>query len=452
VSDENLPESTMNVTTAEEVVANEAQRRLLPGFGGRISAALVYDGTDEVRIPDAMGKPRADQMRGTARERLVELSGRLCYDALGKGRNTTDYFEHILHVGHTSITEHASFTVEIKPRDVDPFAVNLLNRPGVWTRVIDEDGDRRVRITLNPRVILDWDDHGQEDGAPAEAHVAEILYRLAEPLTPRILQRVFGSNRGVQPSFDCFGIVDPPWVVEPECDEEKWISLYLVGSRGWGNELVRHRMGAISQRSTRYVDECDSEWVMHPLLAAFQGTSPVHGIATDVRTAIGSFVSDLKRKIDCAGRLPPSGESKDLRDVVTEMEDYASYWTDVTQPAMVAQEAKIAYLTLVRHLQPWLEKRGVDKVSARKQARGAARGLLGLGLETEVIYSASVSTWIHMLTMRAVDAADAEIRLGFAEAALPCLKSSRYGDRFAHLELGPAGDGIGRSLRGGGHR
>lgn len=35
-------------------------------------------------------------------------------------------------------------------------------------------------------------------------------------------------------------------------------------------------------------------------------------------------------------------------------------------------------------------------------------------------------------------------------ALLPCLRASRYGDRFADLELVPSSDGIGRSLRGGG--
>ena len=75
---------------------------------------------------------------------------------------------------------------------------------------------------------------------------------------------------------------------------------------------------------------------------------------------------------------------------------------------------------------------------------------MGMALETGVIYSACVASWKHILTMRAADAADAEIRLGFAEAVLPCLKASRYGDRFQDFELAAAKDGIGRSLSGGG--
>jgi len=50
--------------------------------------------------------------------------------------------------------------------------------------------------------------------------------------------------------------------------EHASISFYLDNiSRGLTHELVRHRAGcAISQRSTRYVDESGSPWILHPLL------------------------------------------------------------------------------------------------------------------------------------------------------------------------------------------
>ncbi len=57
-----------------------------------------------------------------------------------------------------------------------------------------------------------------------------------------------------------------------------------------------------------------------------------------------------------------------------------------------------------------------------------------------------------MIPQRASNAADAEIRLEFAEAVIPCLRASRYGDRFAHIELEQASDGIGRCLAGGGNK
>jgi thymidylate synthase (FAD) len=57
--------------------------------------------------------------------------------------------------------------------------------------------------------------------------------------------------------------------------EHAQYSFFISGvSRGLTHELVRHRVGvAISQRSTRYVDESDSEWIRHPL---FEAAFPQH--------------------------------------------------------------------------------------------------------------------------------------------------------------------------------
>lgn len=390
MSDENIPTSTVNVTRGVEVVANEATRGLVPGWGGRVSAALVWDGTDVVRVPEAMGTPRADQMQGTARERLVEIAGRVCYDSLGKGRSSADFHQHLREL-HRSPHEAAAFTVEfptMTSRDILP---HVVNRPSLWAK-----GNR---ITLNLRHVLEWGRNYR--GEPASCNDVVLgdafggaLVKIGREIAPQVIQ---------------YTTLDRDWfpdarIVEPDSDEEKWISLYLVGSRGWSHEIVRHGdWTAISQRSTRYVDESESEWVMHPLIAAFMEDNCCHEmneVPEILRTAF------------------PVGQD--------------------------------TYRRLVASLEPWLVSRGVDKVSARKQARGAARGVLGNALETEVVFSASVAQWRHMLRMRAADAADAEIRLQFAEAVLPCLRASRYADRFADLELQPAGDGIGRSLKGGG--
>jgi thymidylate synthase (FAD) len=41
-------------------------------------------------------------------QRLVEIGGRLCYMSFGKGRKTNEEFiQHIIEVGHGSVTEHA---------------------------------------------------------------------------------------------------------------------------------------------------------------------------------------------------------------------------------------------------------------------------------------------------------------------------------------------------------
>jgi thymidylate synthase (FAD) len=147
--------------------------------------------------------------------------------------------------------------------------------------------------------------------------------------------------------------------------EHAWISFFLTGvSRGLTHELVRHRVGvAISQRSTRYVDESKSRWALHPLLTAFALS-------------------------DEPGRLSVS-----------------------TACDAVQKMSRDAYDEIAGKLQDWLVRRGIDKGTARKQARGAARGLLGNALSTEMVWSCNIRALKTVLAQRAKAAADAEIRL-----------------------------------------
>jgi thymidylate synthase ThyX len=84
-------------------------------------------------------------------------------------------------------------------------------------------------------------------------------------------------------------------------------------------------------------------------------------------------------------------------------------------------------------------------MTARKQARGMARGYLGNALQTEMLFSASVAQWKRMLEQRLTPAADAEIRLVY-ELALAELKRSRYGAAFERYELVDSPDGLGKVL------
>lgn len=104
------------------------------------------------------------------------------------------------------------------------------------------------------------------------------------------------------------------------------------------------------------------------------------------------------------------------------------------------------YDETVKSLQPYLVSKGVDKFTARKQARGAARGFLGNALLTEMMFSGSVADWKGILRQRLNGAADAEIRVLYS-IALPELKRSRYGDCFAEFETMDAKDGIGTVLK-----
>lgn len=363
-----------------------------------LMSKLVWDGGEKILIPDEMGKPREDQLQGTVRERLSELAGRVCYDSCGSGRNSVDYHKHIQEVGHLSVYEHAHMTVLISlPLEAKIF----LNRPGLW--VVD-CGDAGFRVTFNPRNILEWDKWSESVGVDdliakkSAFKIGDVLSFHAEQaypmmVTPRArIPQTIGGYKAISR------------VVEPLTDEERWVSMFMVGSRGFSHELCRHgdRTG-ISQRSTRFVAENESDWLDHPLVTKFIMASDLIVDDPDnrIRGALGSLIEGLKES---------------ARDVYGKTAD---------------------------QLQKWLVARGVDKFTARKQARGAARGYLGNALATELIFSASVAQWKRMLRMRACQAADAEIREVFVQA-LAALKSSRYASDFAGFTLAPSPDGLGQ--------
>lgn len=383
-------------------------------------ARLIWDGTDEVRIPPELGEPNQGQMVGTAAERLGELGGRACYDSLGqpRSRSSADYHPHIREVRHTSVYGHYHWTTEIPTGQIlstNPLAVlaiykTLVNRPGVWLNMSKPDA---LRVTTNLRTTTEWAkwtarNRRYYDGQTQQAVevMGVVFHRAGKKLAP---QAVPGNeDTGLQ----YWGVRDNWRIVEPEDDSERWITLYLEGSRGLSHELVRHGFQTgISQRSTRYVDEDESPWVMHPL--------------------IQEFLIDETRN---------PGERSRVKDVIAQAE----------------AAGRAAYGTLVKILQPFAKSRIENDPyaasTARKQARGASRGYLGNALKTAVIFSGAVDEWKWMLGQRAANAADGEIRCEFSQEVLPELKKSRYADSFATFETEPAVDGVGLALKGGGNK
>lgn len=371
-------------------------------FDPNIHAELVYDGGDRIAVPSRLGTAAGHQLQGTPLEQLAELAGRVCYDSLGapNSRNSFEYHAHIRSVRHGSVYEHCAFTVEVRERlgganvfapiTVETAALAMLNRPGVFVRFVPG----ALRVTLNLRSAMEFD----QWSAPVEdtiyATVRGPLTREGNRLAPRVVD-AFEFDDG-RLSME---------VVEPQTDDEKWISLLMCGSRGMSHELVRHGdWTAISQRSTRYVNEDESPWVEHPLVTQL-----------------------IRPAIDGQTRKHPA----------------------IVQAGNTVHSARETYSVVRETLETAALERGVDKLTARKQARGAARGYLGNALYTELIFSASVAQWRRMLATgsspRCSDAADAEIRVLFAKA-LRELQRSRYGDRFADFTLRPAKDGIGEVL------
>lgn len=379
-----------------------------------IGAELVWDGSEYVRVPARLGTPRPDQMIGTTAEKLTELGGRVCYDSLNaeKSRNSDEYLRHILQVGHFSVAEHFNATVVVQShRDtlIDTLSFVMLNRPGIWVTPVSPTC---VRITANCRAVMEFNERtrlllGLIDSYPVHSamHIGTMLMDCFHPLAPRIVKQPHPA--GVQIAAESLGISLTD-VVEPESDAEKWISLLVYGSRGMSHELVRHGdYTGISQRSSRFCDESDSPWSIHPLIQAF-----IRDSDKDQASALG------------------------------------------IELAAFSERAKDLYRSWVTRLTPFVKNTIPDSdphraTTARKQARGAARGLLGNALETELIFSASVLEWRHIFKMRAAQAADGEIRFAMSKALGAC-KASRYGDRFSDLTLVPAIDGIGEMLDGGG--
>jgi thymidylate synthase (FAD) len=203
----------------------------------------------------------------------------------------------------------------------------------------------KVKLIAKPTLTHDITDFLEKSrGDQLRGSDAETIIEIAG----RICYDSFGSGRNSSDFHDNILAVNHGSVME-----HAQYTFHINGvSRNLTHELVRHRVGvAISQRSTRYCDESESEVVIHPLLR--------------------------------------------VNDKTTEPLD---------------EQVKHAYLLLVDLLERRLVNEGLSKTNARKQARGAARGALPSALSTELIWSANVRALRHVIQMRISKSADEEIR------------------------------------------
>lgn len=388
-----------------------------------ISAEFVFDSqSTDIIIPNKL-KPRdpndekmaavfATQFKGTIGEQLMELAGRTCYDSAGTGRPSADFHQNLIKVNHGSVWAHLNVTVEfnfkngLKNDEAHPYdyALACANRPGVHVRI--RPNTKAVVITANVRSIREWLDYEVIDEGDAlmdviatnvGMHLNKALCLVAPAMAnddKLYLDRwsEIEANGGPNPD-DHFEQAQPESkIIPPETDEECWISLLVTGSRGLTHEMVRHgfRTG-ISQRSTRFVDEDTAPWVEHPLITAFKA----HYKETNGVEAHNALAAEV-------------------HDGITSM--------------------KNLYIKFVRLLEAYGISKGVDKFSARKQARGAARGFLGNALYTEVIFSGSVAQWKRILRQRGNAHADLEI-MTLSARALPEFQRSNYSGRFLGFKL-----------------
>ena len=178
--------------------------------------------------------------------------------------------------------------------------------------------------------------------------------------------------------------------------------LYNI-SRNLTHELIRHRVGtAISQRSTRYVDEDNSDFIYHPLLQKYLDS------------------------------LDQSLEAEDTLDLLNEISQFEI-------------SSRNLYRSLCDRLQEFSQGTlGYNKFDARKQARGAARGFLPTHLSTSLVWTCNMRELRHIFTLRGHPTADAEIRLlanklfDIIEKELPIYVSDMHKE--------DNGDGIGYNI------
>ena len=369
-------------------------------YDPNITAKLIYDGQQLIvpleMLPEVSTEVLASiykmgQLQGSPQEQLCELSGRICYDSLGRGgRNSILYWEHIRQVRHHSVLEHAYFTIEGLVR-IDELEA-ALNRKGVFLQSAPNstwvDGYRKYRLTINLRAILEWERWTDKlTKTNYEREVANTIgneiYAIVQPLSSLILP----SLCSLPPSR--FRVVDAVGLYENH------VSFYLSGGRTFSHAQIRHREN-VSQRSSLFCDEDTSPWIEHPLLSEYFAETK------------DSTLISTRQDLQSAGRK--------------------------------------SYLLHIEKLQKWLQRRGVSKLAARKQARGAARSELGSSLKTEMIFTASVDSWRDIIRLRLSAFDDAEIRHLYSQV-LTQLKASRFGAAFANMSVEPSPDGLGVILK-----
>jgi hypothetical protein len=353
----------------------------------------IFDNVTSKLQTGLYGKqPTEFQLRSTPMDNLVEFAGRICYESLGstKSRGSKEYHQHINEVGHGSVQEHGWIYrtwTDVNSFDLNDIVFQCRNRPGVFVYHVDSDpsdGKARYHVTVcaNLRAIKEWDVINPElIGFNKNLNVGKVLQKFSNNLAPMVNG---GDGRFPDEEKETWG-----GSVSPK--DTTYVSFLIEDvSRNLTHELVRHKFQtAVSQRSTRYVNEANSEIAWHPLL----------------------------RKS----------------------------W--LMQPFMFAHSlmSKLLYRLADFTVSRQLVKAGLTALAARKQSRGAARSFLPSALSSDLVFTASLAQWERICMMRGSEHADIEIRL-LADRIFYILKD-HYGNGFGLVESTECADGFGFNLK-----
>ncbi len=359
---------------------------------------LFDNQTEKLIFPDGF-TPQQHHFQSTPADSLCEYGGRVCYDSHnsnGKTRSTSEYFEHIHQVNHTSILAHYNFTVRFS-EITDTIRLEILrqlaNRPGC-SFVEDDWG---VEVTTNLRAANEWFRWNTKYGVKHwQNYIGDVIQGYAYKKAP------LSQSKAPREPW----LYGKHYLVTPTHPNQIWVSFLINDvSRGLTHEQIRHSwQTAVSQRSTRYVNEYESDWAWHPLLGKYE---------------------------------------IEISNCLTEINDGSFRYT-ATNPLFLQEVAQETYKNVVKTIEKCLIDDGIDKFTARKQARGAARGFLGNALATEMVFSSSLQGWRNIILQRCNAGADAEIRLLTCKVYESLIKD--YPTYFCDLIRCECPDGIGYSL------
>lgn len=341
---------------------------------------MIQSKIDEIRQQQKNKIIDPNCYQGTPGELLVEIGGRTCYDSgkFGeKNRPSKEYHEHIKFVRHTSVLAHGVITGYIDNLGlVKEWCYYYASEPG-WYK-----NDENL-ITCNFRFLERAKSFPLYVWSTQDLEPIFCFLKKAYEMAPLIFDDPISDwteyNNTV--SFERIDLNPKTYLDYPEKiiygpQNQYWVSFLIKGSRCWSHEQIRHGYeSAISQRSTRFCDESDFTFVKHLL--------------------------DTE---NCYAITPHRKNEQS--------------WDD-----WLIKQIKAFYPYKQKQIYDKLIERGYDKFTARKQSRGAAARYLPNGMETEMVFSASIREWKEIFKQRISDGADAEIRELIEEVKNIILKS-----------------------------
>lgn len=206
------------------------------------------------------------KLTGSRHENLMEVAGRVCYDSFGDtgGRPSKEYLEHIVESKHTSVLGHSIVRIIVKDYDLlSNWCAVFSSSPG-WYLSIAADDSKRAILTANIRFLEREIDSTRSMAQSIPRNIITTdtfvtLYKIGREQAPHILTQEFDDYQILHGNIYETVTYDRKFSKEHfPILNYNWYAFEVECSRSTSHELIRHSFeSAISQRSTRYVNEVD---------------------------------------------------------------------------------------------------------------------------------------------------------------------------------------------------